>query len=309
MDTQLVIMLSLTASIGCLILGFYYWRSQDRAAGQRLSTLVKSEPRGRDYDDRYGRPALYQLLAPALAEALKPKTGIEQEQLKLKMARAGFNGNYAVELFLSSKIVFLVVGGLIGSIGGVAYFGLHQPSLMCIVIVSCLFFYVPDMVLHWATKRRQEQILLALPNAIDLLIVAIEVGQGLDAAMRRVAKELERGALALSQEFSLYNLQLQMGRPRAEALHDLGMRSGVPDMNSFAAVLIQADRFGASIAKTMRQLSESARRKRRQMAEERAQKTAVKLIFPLVLFIFPGIFAVLVGPAVILLMKDLTAMH
>jgi tight adherence protein C len=164
------------------------------------------------------------------------------------------------------------------------------------------------LILHLLTKRRQEQILLALPNAIDLLIVAIEVGQGLDAAMRRVAKELERGSLALSQELSLYNLQLQMGRQRSEALHDLGMRCGVPEMNSFATVLIQAERFGASIAKTMRQLSDSARRKRRQMAEERAQKTAVQLIFPLVLFIFPGIFAVLVGPAAIMLMKDLSGM-
>ena len=308
MDTQLLITLSVTVSIGCLILGLYYWWSQDRATVLRVSSLKKQDPRGDD-DDRYKRPALFQLLVPKIADALRPRRDIEQDQLKLKMARAGFNGSYAVDLFLSSKIVLLIVGGLAGSIGGCLYFGFREPSLLCIVIAGCVFFYFPDVILRWITARRQEQILLALPNAIDLLIVAIEVGQGLDAAMRRVTKELARGSYALSQEFSLYNLQLQMGRPRNEALHDLGMRSGVPDMNAFAAVLIQADRFGASIAKTMRQLSESARRKRRQTAEERAQKTAVKLVFPLVLFIFPGIFAVLVGPAVILLMKDLTAMR
>jgi tight adherence protein C len=308
MDTQLLIMLSVTLSIGCLILGLYYWWGQDRATGQRVSSLVKHDRRDED-DDRYRRPPLFQLIVPRIANALRPRTGIEQQQLKLKMARAGFNGSYAVELFLSAKIVLLIVGGLAGSVGGCLYFGFREPSLFCIVITGSVLFYLPDLILHWMTVRRQEQILLALPNAIDLLIVAIEVGQGLDAAMRRVTNELSRGAYALNQEFSLYNLQLQMGRPRGEALHDLGMRSGVPDMNAFAAVLIQAERFGASIAKTMRQLSESARRKRRQTAEERAQKTAVKLVFPLVLFIFPGIFAVLVGPAVILLLRDLSAMR
>jgi tight adherence protein C len=308
MDTQLIITLSVTVSIGCLILGLYYWRNQDRATGQRLKSVVKRDPRDRD-NARSNTFGMYQLLVPKVAEALKPRNVIEQQQLKLKMARAGFSGNYAAELFLCSKITLLIAGGLVGAIGGCAWFGFHQPSLMCTVLAACLFFYLPDLVLNWLTKRRQEQIFLALPNAIDLLIVAIEVGQGLDAAMRRVAKELERNSRALCNELSLYNLQLQMGRSRSEALHDLGMRSGVPDMNSFAAVMIQADRFGASVAKTMRQLSESARRKRRQMAEERAQKTAVKLIFPLVLFIFPGIFAVLVGPAMILLMRDLSGMR
>jgi tight adherence protein C len=138
-----------------------------------------------------------------------------------------------------------------------------------------------------------------------LLIVAIDVGQGLDAAIQRVTKEIARNSRALSQEFALYSLQLHMGKSRGEALHDLGLRCGVPDMNSFAGVLIQADRFGASIVKTMRQLSENARRKRRQRAEEKAHKTAVQMIFPLVLFIFPGLFIVLVGPAMILLMRDL----
>src|SRR5438477_8737942 len=107
---------------------------------------------------------------------------------------------------------------------------------MWAVIGACLLFYVPDLVLRWLTKKRQEEILLSLPNAIDLLIVAVEVGQGLDAAVKRVTKEIERNCRALSQEFALYNLQLQMGKSRSEALHDLGMRSGVPDMNSFTTV-------------------------------------------------------------------------
>jgi tight adherence protein C len=307
LDTQTLVTISITTSIGCLILGLYYWLSQERASGRRFKNLFQGRSGSGD-EDRY-TSSLVQLLVPKVAEAIKPKTGIEQQQLRLKMARAGFNGNYAAELFLCAKVLFLAGGGLLGWIGGSMYFGVAQPNLLCVVGSACGCFYVPDFILNYLTKRRQEQILLALPNAVDLLIVAIEVGQGLDAAMRRVTKEIERSAPALSQELSLYNLQLQCGRPRGEALHDLGMRTGVPELNSLATVLIQAERFGASVAKTMRQLSETARRKRRQMAEERAQKTAVKLIFPLVLFIFPGIFVVLVGPAYILMMRDLSSMR
>jgi tight adherence protein C len=113
-------------------------------------------------------------------------------------------------------------------------------------------------------------------------------------------------AKVIGEEFALANFQLQMGRPRREVLHDLGVRTGVDDVRSLAAILIQADRFGSSIAQALRVQSDSMRTRRRQLAEEKAAKTAVQLIFPLVLFIFPGIFVVLVGPAAILIMKNIT---
>ena len=130
-------------------------------------------------------------------------------------------------------------------------------------------------------------------------------GLGLDAAMRKVTDEMKGHAKVLAEEFALANLQLQMGRPRREVLHDLGVRTGVDDMRSLAAILIQADRFGASIATALRVQSDSMRTKRKQIAEEKAAKTAVQLIFPLVLFIFPGIFVVLVGPAAILIVNNM----
>jgi len=309
MSVELLVLVSVAVAVGCLILGLYYGLAdrQGGTADERLTSLVKRDARGDE--SRLQRRGLLALVVPRLSEGLKPRSGIEQQKLRMRLARAGFNSNYAAELFLCLKVVSLIAGGLIGGAIAPLYFWNQQHTLVCAAFSGCLMFFLPDFALRSLTLRRQEQILLALPNALDLLIVAIEVGQGLDAAIRSVTIELERNALALSQEFALYNLQLNMGRPRSEALHDLGMRSGVPDMNSFAAVLIQADRFGASIAKTMRQLSESARRKRRQMAEERAQKSAVKLIFPLVLFIFPGIFVILVGPAMIMLWRDLAGMH
>ena len=130
-------------------------------------------------------------------------------------------------------------------------------------------------------------------------MVCVESGLGLDAAMRKVCDEMKDHAKVICEEFSLANFQLQMGRPRREVLHDLGVRTGVDDVRSLAAILIQADRFGSSIAQALRVQSDSMRTRRKQLAEEKAAKTAVQLIFPLVLFIFPGIFVVLVGPAAI----------
>jgi len=167
------------------------------------------------------------------------------------------------------------------------------------VIFTGIGFYLPSIILWWLRKKRQEAIFLTLPDALDLLVVCVESGLGLDAAMRKVCEELGSHAKVLSEEFSLANFQLQMGRPRREVLHDLGVRTGVDDVKALAAILIQADRFGSSIAQALRVQSDSMRTRRKQIAEEKAAKTAVQLLFPLILFIFPGIFVVLVGPAAI----------
>ena len=157
--------------------------------------------------------------------------------------------------------------------------------------------YGPAIGLHMMKKKRQEQIFLGLPDALDLMVVCVEAGLGLDAAMRRVATELVASSPVLCEEVEISNFQLRMGRPRKDVLHDLGRRTGVADVRALSAILIQAEKFGSSIATALRVQSDSMRIRRRQLAEERAAKTAVKLLFPLVLFIFPGIFVVLVGPA------------
>ena len=168
-----------------------------------------------------------------------------------------------------------------------------------------IFFYLPDVVVGYLGNRRKQAIFHSLPDALDLLVVCVEAGLGLDHAMRKVSDEMKRTHPVLSEEFALTNFHLQMGRPRAEALHELGVRTGVSDLRSLAAVLIQADKFGSSIAQALRVQSDSMRIRRRQLAEEKAAKTAVKLLFPLVLFIFPGIFVVLVGPAAIAMIRDM----
>lgn len=165
--------------------------------------------------------------------------------------------------------------------------------------------FVPDLLLSLMAKSRKEKIFLSLPDTLDLMVVCVEAGLGLDAAMRRVAEEMNESSKELCSEINHANFQLQMGRPRREVLHDLGVRTGVDDVKSLAAILIQADKFGSSIATALRVQSDSMRIKRSQLAEEKAAMTAVKMIFPLVLFIFPGIFVVLVGPAAIMMIRQL----
>ena len=239
--------------------------------------------------------------AKALAGPLMPKTELEQSQLKVKLANAGFRSESAANVYLGLKFITLIVFFAAGLAYTFQQNGLNLTfnSLMPLGIMMGVGFYLPSVILWYLRKKRQEAIFLSLPDALDLLVVCVESGLGLDAALRKVCDEMKDHAKIICEELSLANFQLQMGRPRREVLHDLGVRTGVDDVRSLAAILIQADRFGSSIAQALRVQSDSMRTRRKQLAEEKAAKTAVQLIFPLVLFIFPGIFVVLVGPAAI----------
>lgn len=243
--------------------------------------------------------------APTLSKALQPKTDLEANKLKVKLANAGFNTPAAPQIYLAVKVIILGIGAVIGGAIGISMWGLTRNGLAATVGGAVFGFYLTEVGLWWLRKSRQEQIFLSLPDALDLLVVCVEAGLGLDAGMRRVSEELADSAKALCEELDLANMQLQMGRKRREVLHDLGVRTGVDDMRALVAILIQADKFGSSIAQALRVQSDSMRVKRRQMAEEKAAQTAVKMIFPLVLFIFPGIFVVLVGPAAIMMINRL----
>jgi tight adherence protein C len=246
--------------------------------------------------------------SPALAKPLQPKTDSERGKLKTKLANAGFRTESAGSIFLGLKFAGLLVGLFLGAgtILGIA--GISQKTLLSSVAVAGLFFYLPDLTVWFLGRKRKEAIFLALPDALDLMVVCVEAGLGLDQAMRKVSEEMKKTYRVIAEEFAISNFQLQMGRPRTEVLHELGVRTGVADLRSLAGVLIQADRFGSSIAQALRVQSDSMRTRRRQLAEERAAKTAVKLIFPLVMFIFPGIFVVLVGPAAITMVRELFPM-
>jgi len=243
--------------------------------------------------------------SPSFAKPLQPKSEAEVGKLKTKLAIAGFRGETAGSIFLGMKFAGLIAGLFLGGGTIASLRGLSQTSLIWSVGLAGLFFYLPDFVVGFIGSSRKQAIFLALPDALDLMVVCVEAGLGLDQAMRKVAEEMKKTYRVLTDEFALSNFQLQMGRPRSEVLHELGVRTGVSDLRALAAVLIQADKFGSSVAQALRTQSDSMRTRRRQLAEEKAAKTAVKLIFPLVLFIFPGIFVILVGPAAIMMVRQM----
>jgi tight adherence protein C len=243
--------------------------------------------------------------SPALAKPLTPKNEAELSKLRAKLTSAGFRTEAASTVFLGLKFAGLITGLFCG--GGVltSIRGLDQNALIWSMGIAGFLFYLPDLVVGFLGSSRKQAIFLALPDALDLMVVCVEAGLGLDQAMRKVAEEMKDTYRILAEEFGIANFQLQIGRSRSDVLHELGMRTGVSDLRALAAVLIQADRFGSSVAQALRTQSDSMRIRRRQLAEEKAAKTAVKLIFPLVLFIFPGIFVILVGPAAITMVRDM----
>jgi len=292
------------------------WMAMNRMAAakpralERLDELKDPSSRRRDTGSITGKKSdkvtkVLEAASPALAKALEPKSDAERGKLKGRLTSAGFRGESASSIFLGLKFAGLLAGLFLGGGSAILVSGVSQNSMISAIGITGFLFYLPDIVLFFIGSRRRTAIFLGLPDALDLLVVCVEAGLGLDQAMRKVAEEMTKTHPVIAEEFSLCNLQLQMGRVRAEVLHELGLRSGVPDLRGLAAIIIQADKFGSSVAQALRVQSDSMRVRRRQLAEEKAAKTAVKLIFPLVLFIFPGIFVVLVGPAAITYMTEL----
>lgn len=275
-----------------------FTKDESRAT-ERLEELRDPTLRERGKGRGKNGMTLLERAAPTLSKALQPKSELESNELRVRLATAGYNLPNAPQIYLALKMLLLVVGALLGGGVGMLTYGPTQNGYLTIACVAGFLFYLPDMVVGFLSSSRRQKIFLSMPDCLDLLVVCVEAGLGLDAGMRRITEELNDTAPELCSELSLANMQLQMGRARRDVLHDLGVRTGCDDMKALVATLIQSERFGSSIALALRVQSEAMRTKRRQMAEEKAQKTAVQMLFPMVLFIFPGIFVVLVGPAAI----------
>jgi tight adherence protein C len=240
-----------------------------------------------------------------LANTVRPKNEKELGKLRERLMHAGFRRESAPTVFKGLQLISACVGLFFGGVVGLLTVGVEMGLLIRVLIGGAAMYFIPELILGFMIKRRKEGIFLGLPDALDLMVVCVEAGLGLDQAMRKVADELRKSYRFIADEFAVSNAQMQLGRTRSEVLQALGYRSGVDDLKQLASILIQADKFGSSVAQALRVQSDSMRVRRRQMAEEKAAKTAVKLIFPLVLFIFPGIFVVLVGPAAITMINNL----
>jgi tight adherence protein C len=260
--------------------------------------LIGDEGRGAELAQRLASP-LSRLLPPSVAEAKK---------LQKQLMQAGFRSPGAPMVYRAIQIS--TMAGLPAAVA-IACAVLARPlsgALLWILMGFVVGFALPRYALRKLILSRQQQVRWGLADALDLMVISIEAGLGLNAAMMKVSSELKDVHPDISDEFELANLEIRVGRERDEALRNLADRTGVDDLRSLVAMLIQTDRFGTSIAKAIRAFSDSLRTKRRQRAEQAAQKAAVKLLFPLACFLFPTLFIAILGPAALQLMDTLGKM-
>ena len=235
-----------------------------------------------------------------LVQPVRSLLGSRQDpDLVRRLASAGFRRPSHADLFYLVKIVLPVVAGV------VALFLIKQNTFFWVMIIALIGFMLPDLWLIRVVSHRQDRIRLSLPDALDLLVICMEAGLGLDQAILRVGQELKISHPDLSDEFVIIGLEQRAGKARLEAWKSMADRVGVESVRQFVQMLVQTERFGTPISKSLGAFSDALRVRRRQQAEEMAAKTTIKMIPPLVFFIFPNLFIVLLGPAVIMIWRNL----
>jgi tight adherence protein C len=228
-----------------------------------------------------------------------PRSPDDASTVQKRLIRAGYRPAACVNIFYSSKVL---VPGLLCILITITRLYQYAP-LVLFALALGLGFLAPDFWLSNRITARQRQLRLGLPEALDLIVICVEAGLSIDKATMRTSEELRISQPAIADELNLVYLEQRAGRPRAEAWKHFGDRTDVDTVRSLASILIQADKFGTSIGKTLRTYAETLRTRRRQDAEEQAAKTTVKLVFPLVLFIFPSLFVVTLGPSMIIMFE------
>jgi tight adherence protein C len=233
-------------------------------------------------------------------ERLVPRSQSELSVVQQRLVRAGYRNESAIKFFYGAKIVAPLVFLFIVAATGLAHFG----GFFAYVLALALGFLAPDFWLGRQIKSRQAKIRRGLPDVLDLMIICIEAGQSLDQATVRTAEELREAHPAISDELGVVVLEQRAGRARTDAWRQFAERTAVDSVRNLVSVLVQSEKFGTSVAKTLRVHSDTLRTQRKQKIEEQAAKTTVKLVFPLVLFIFPSLFVVTLGPACIVISES-----
>jgi tight adherence protein C len=258
-----------------------------------VSATVEAEPSAAG--------ALAERMASPL-QRLAPPSAAEARKVQKELMHAGFRSANGPAVYRGLQLLSLVFFPAAVAFACAVLGRPLSSALIWIIVAVAVGGYLPRFVLKRLIRRRQLLLRWGLADALDLMVVSIEAGLGLNAALVRVGEELRTVHPDMSDEFEITNLEIRVGRERDEALRNLSERCGVDDLKSLVAMLIQADRFGTSIAKAVRVYADSLRTKRRQRAEQAAQKAAVKLLMPLALFLFPTLFIVVLGPAALNLM-------
>ena len=303
MVTIVAVLIAVTAILGVIAIAELV-PARDRSVGRRLQEL-QDVASNRGVVHRRRRQANREQLEVWLQNFGERVSSGRKDlfETRQKLVRAGYRSQDAVPIYYSLRVLSLVVGAiviisLVPTLSG-------RNLFIWVVAGGAAFWMLPAGILRRKIRLRQKEIQIALPDALDMLVICVEAGLGLNQALVRVSDEVETMSSVLSEELQIVNLEMRAGTPREDALRNLGERTDVPDLRALATMLIQTDRFGTSIAQALRVHSDTLRTKRRQRAEEAAAKTTIKMVPPLVFFIFPAIFVVVLGPAMLHLMNEL----
>lgn len=297
MTVTVLVFLSVTLAL----LALYLWQAPTRAE-QRLQVITGSTQES-DWHETVVK------IAEPLARLSTPEGEWENSPLRMRFLHAGVRNPDARLFYFGAKTLLPLV------MAGFAYATLRSLTqssgltLLFFVFLSALIgCYTPNLLLYLKIKSRQREIFESFPDAADLMLVCVEAGLGLDAGLSKVADEIQRKSVALAEELHLTNLEMRAGATREKSLRNLALRTGVEEIGTFATMLTQADKFGTSIGDALRVFSDDLRHKRQVLAEERAAKVPTKMLFPLVLFIFPSILMVVLGPALIQIIRTMGPM-
>jgi tight adherence protein C len=303
-STRLLLLVSLFACVFGLTLAAMYvlaprtMRRRIEQVGGGRSTPVTGGQLDAGNEAWYEK--IVQISAP-LSRLSTPKEGWQVSALRVRLMNAGWRSQGAVAIFFGTRTVLALLLPTLASMWLISGGGVSSVTQFALVLVTLVAFgyYLPALVLARMVARRKRTIFEDFPDAIDLLTVCIEAGLGLDAALMRVAEEIRLRSKVVADELELTLLEMRSGYAKEKALRNLAMRTGVEDVDSFSTMLIQTERFGTSLGDSLRVLSETLRTRRRMLAEEKAAKIALKLLFPLMFCIFPALMVVLMGPAMV----------
>jgi tight adherence protein C len=270
------------------------------AEAQRVFDVVKSDRP--DVRTPGGKEQMQDKLLNVAAN-LRMRLGVsDNPRLRVRLAQAGITSKAGFDMFFASQYLVPLGGAVAGTLFG-------SNVVLCVLAFGVAGYLAPDMWLNWMMGRRRKRIRRSIPDSLDLMVICVEAGLGIDQALLRIGQELEVSHPDIHDEFVQVNREQRAGRPRLEAWQNLADRTELEEFRSFVGMLTQTDRFGTPIAKALSRFSDEIRTKRKQAAEEAAAKTKIKIIFPLVLCIFPCIFIVLLAPAVLNIMSGLQGVN
>jgi tight adherence protein C len=299
---QVLFLIVIFLAVMGLVLGLGRWWSRPNLVQQRVRELIdqNASPPASAHVSHPWQATVRRLAAP-MAWLSTPEEGWESSSFRIRFMQAGLRGAAWPVIFFGSKtFLALLLPSLLLLFGGILEASPSvRATLFAVFSVAMLGYYSPNLSLKLMISKRQRELQEALPDAIDLITVCVEAGLGLDAAMNRAGEELALRSQALSDELKLVALERRVGSTRASALNSFALRTGVDDIATFVTLLIQTEHLGTNVADSLRILSETMRVRRTIRAEEAAAKIPLKLLFPLIFFMFPALFLVLLGPAVI----------